>query len=175
MELVIAKRFKLGRKIGSGSFGSVFKGKDTQTNEDVAMKLESVNLQIPYLAHEYKVYGCLQGGQGIPSLLWYGAEGDYTVLVTDLLGPNLEELFNYCGRKFSLKTVLMLADQMIDRIEYVHSCGYIHRDIKPDNFVMGANTLGNIVYLVDFGLAKKYSEEWCCPQRLKLNTASLLH
>jgi casein kinase 1 epsilon len=68
---------------------------------------------------------------------WFGVEGEYSVMVMDLLGPSLEDLFNYCKRKFSLKTVLMLADQMIQRIEYIHSRLFLHRDIKPDNFLIG--------------------------------------
>lgn len=74
---------------------------------------------------------------GVPSVKWFGSEGDYNVLVIDLLGPSLEDLFNYCGKKFSLKTVLMLADQMLHRLEYMHSRSYIHRDVKPDNFLIG--------------------------------------
>jgi serine/threonine protein kinase len=76
----------------------------------------------------------------------------------DLLGPSLEDLFNYCGRRFSLKTVLMLADQMIRRVEYVHNKNFIHRDIKPDNFLMGMGSRGNQVHLIDFGLAKRYRD-----------------
>ncbi|KAF9619499.1 hypothetical protein IFM89_007247 [Coptis chinensis] len=65
-----------------------------------------------------------------------GAEGDYNVLVMDLFGPSLEDLFNFCSRKLSLKTVLMLADQMINQVEFVHTKSFLHQDIKPDNFLM---------------------------------------
>ncbi|XP_074083031.1 casein kinase I isoform X3 [Macrotis lagotis] len=100
----------------------------------------------------------MQGGVGIPSIKWCGAEGDYNVMVMELLGPSLEDLFNFCSRKFSLKTVLLLADQMISRIEYIHSKNFIHRDVKPDNFLMGLGKKGNLVYIIDFGLAKKYRD-----------------
>ncbi|KAI8000299.1 Casein kinase 1-like protein 1 [Camellia lanceoleosa] len=78
-----------------------------------------------------------QEGSGIPHVRWFGVEGDYNILVMDLLGPSLEDLFNFCNRKLSLKTILMLADQMINRVKSVHSKSFLHRDIKPDNFLMG--------------------------------------
>jgi serine/threonine protein kinase len=74
---------------------------------------------------------------GIPKVHWFGVEGEYSVMVMDMLGPSLEDLFTYCKRRFTLKTVLMLADQMIQRIEYIHSRLFLHRDIKPDNFLIG--------------------------------------
>ncbi|GAB4855350.1 Casein kinase 1-like protein 11 [Ancistrocladus abbreviatus] len=153
---IVGGKFKLGRKIGSGSFGELYLGVNIQNGEEVAVKLESVKTKHPQLHYESKLYMLLQGGTGIPHLKWFGVEGDYNAMVIDLLGPSLEDLFNYCNRKFSLKTVLMLADQLISRVEYMHSRGFIHRDIKPDNFLMGLGRKANQVYVIDYGLAKKY-------------------
>ena len=95
---------------------------------------------------------------GIPHIRWFGVERDYNVLVMDLLGPSLEDLFNFCSRRFTMKTVLMLADQMIGRVEYVHNKNFIHRDIKPDNFLMGVDKQRNVLSIIDLGLAKKFKE-----------------
>ncbi|KAH9801509.1 protein kinase domain-containing protein [Citrus sinensis] len=158
MEPRVGNKFRLGRKIGSGSFGEIYLGTNIQTNEEVAIKLENVKTKHPQLLYESKLYRILQGGTGIPNVRWFGVEGDYNVLVMDLLGPSLEDLFNFCSRKLSLKTVLMLADQMINRVEFVHSKSFLHRDIKPDNFLMGLGRRANQVYIIDFGLAKKYRD-----------------
>ncbi|KAM0932248.1 putative protein kinase CK1-CK1 family [Dioscorea sansibarensis] len=160
MDRVIGGKFKLGRKIGSGSFGELYLGVNIQTGEEVAVKLwlESVKAKHPQLHYESKLYMLLQGGTGIPHLKWFGVEGEYNVMVIDLLGPSLEDLFNYCNRKLSLKTVLMLADQLINRVEYMHSKGFLHRDIKPDNFLMGLGRRANQVYIIDYGLGKKYRD-----------------
>ncbi|KAG6537347.1 hypothetical protein ZIOFF_002436 [Zingiber officinale] len=156
MERVIGGKFKLGKKIGSGSFGELYIGVNIQGREEVAVKLESVKSKHPQLHYESKVYMLLQGGTGVPHLKWFGVEGEYNVMVIDLLGPSLEDLFCYCNRRFSLKTVLMLADQLLNRVEYMHSKSFLHRDIKPDNFLMGLRRKANQVYIIDYGLAKKY-------------------
>ncbi|EEF48211.1 casein kinase, putative [Ricinus communis] len=158
MERIVGGKYKLGRKIGSGSFGEIFLATHIDTFEIVAVKIENSKTKHPQLLYEAKLYNLLQGGSGIPSIKWSGADGEDNVLVLDLLGPSLEDLFVYCGRKFSLKTVLMLADQMITRIEYAHSKGFLHRDIKPDNFLMGLGRKANQVYIIDFGLAKRYRD-----------------
>lgn len=158
MEPRVGNKYRLGRKIGSGSFGEIYLGTNIQTSEEVAIKLENVKTKHPQLLYESKLYRILQGGTGIPNVRWFGVEGDYNVLVMDLLGPSLEDLFNFCSRKFSLKTVLMLADQMINRVEFVHSKSFLHRDIKPDNFLMGLGRRANQVYVIDFGLAKKFRD-----------------
>ncbi|XP_037947942.1 discs overgrown protein kinase-like [Teleopsis dalmanni] len=158
MELRVGNKYRLGRKIGSGSFGDIYLGTTINTGEEVAIKLECIRTKHPQLHIESKFYKTMQGGIGIPRIIWCGSEGDYNVMVMELLGPSLEDLFNFCSRHFSLKTVLLLADQMISRIDYIHSRDFIHRDIKPDNFLMGLGKKGNLVYIIDFGLAKKFRD-----------------
>jgi len=158
MELRVGRKYRLGRKIGSGSFGDIYLGTNMTTGEEVAIKLESVKTKHPQLLYESKIYRILHGGLGIPNVRWYGIEGDYNVMVLDLLGPSLEDLFNYCGRRFQLKTVLMLADQLLGRLEYVHTKSFIHRDVKPDNFLIGLGKRQSVIHIIDFGLAKKYRD-----------------
>lgn len=156
--LRVGVKYRIGRKIGSGSFGEIYLGTNIISGEVVAIKLESVRAKHPQLEYETHVYESLAGGVGIPSVRWFGTEGDYNAMVLDLLGPSLEDLFNFCNRKFSLKTILLLADQLISRIEYIHSKSFLHRDIKPNNFLMGMGKRGNQVNVIDFGLAKRYRD-----------------
>ncbi|KAF4351417.1 hypothetical protein F8388_001037 [Cannabis sativa] len=142
--------------IGDASTSS--RSNHVETNEIVAIKIENGKTKHPQLLYEAKVYRILQGGSGIANTKWSGVDGDDNILVLDVLGPSLEDLLVYCGRSFSLKTILMLADQMITRIEYVHSKGFLHRDVKPDNFLMGLGRKANQVYIIDFGLAKRYRD-----------------
>ncbi|KEG05844.1 casein kinase [Trypanosoma grayi] len=161
VELRVGNRFRIGQKIGSGSFGEIFRGTNIQTGDPVAIKLEPVKTRHPQLAFEARFYRILNAGGGvvgIPNVLYHGVEGEFNVMVIDLLGPSLEDLFSFCGRRFTLKTTLMLAVQMISRIEFVHNKGVIHRDIKPDNFLMGTGKRSHHVYIIDFGLAKQYRE-----------------
>jgi casein kinase 1 len=158
MELRVGNKYRIGRKIGSGSFGDIYKCNDVTTGEELAVKLEPIKTRHPQLLYEAKLYRVLQGGVGIPDVKLFSAEGDYNVMVLDLLGPSLEDLFNYCSRKFTLKTVLMIASQMITRLEYIHTKNFLHRDIKPDNFLVGLGHNAHVIYAIDFGLAKKYRD-----------------
>ena len=158
MELRVGGKYRLSRKLGCGAFGDIYHGTNIRTNEEVAIKLEPVRTKHPQLLYETKLYRILQGGVGVPNVHWFGVEGDYNVMVIDLLGPSLEDLLNYCKRKFSLKTVLMLADQMLQRIEFIHSRHFLHRDIKPDNFLIGIGKKQLYVYVIDFGLAKRFRD-----------------
>lgn len=158
LEIRVGGKYRLGKKIGKGSFGDVFLGINIQTHEEVAIKLESLNTRHPQLSYESKLMKMFQQEAGMPSMLWYGTEGGYNILVMELLGPSLEDLFSYCNRRFSLKTVVMIADQLLSRIETMHSKNFIHRDIKPDNFLIGLGERSKTIFTIDFGLSKKYRD-----------------
>ena len=157
-ETIIGKYYKLQRKIGSGSFGEIYECEDVRTKKHFAIKLENMNCPIPQLEAESKLYSILTGGPGIPQLKWFGESQPNRALVMDLLGSSLEDKLNECKRHMSLKTVLMLANQMLTSIEFIHNKNFIHRDIKPDNFVMGIGECANQLYMIDFGLAKRYRD-----------------
>lgn len=157
-ETRVGGKYILGRKLGSGSFGDIYLAVHEQTGKEFAVKMESARCKHPQLLYEAKLLRHLQGGPGIANVYYADIEGEYNVMVMDLLGPSLEDLFNYCNRKLSLKTVLNLADQMLERVEYLHSKNFIHRDIKPDNFLIGAGKKNRTLYMIDFGLAKRYRD-----------------
>ena len=165
--IIIADRYVLGEKIGSGSFGSIYSAFDNKKNIKVAMKLESVAMETQQLIIEKNHYvklgagtNCFDNNKGIPKIYDFFQnyklkQGYYNILVMDLLGDNLENLMQKCGGKFSLKTTIQIAIQLIERIKYLHDNSILHRDIKPDNFLIGPN---NIIHIVDLGLSKKYKD-----------------
>eukprot|EP00457_Paulinella_chromatophora_P007497 gb/GEZN01007520.1/.p1 GENE.gb/GEZN01007520.1/~~gb/GEZN01007520.1/.p1 ORF type:complete len:455 (+),score=54.07 gb/GEZN01007520.1/:94-1458(+) len=155
----IGSHWLMKQKIGSGSFGEIFLGIDTRTNQKVAIKLERLDAEYPQLEAEYTVYMSMKtGSRGIPKIYWFGMSGNYNVLIMELLGPSLETLYNMCERKFSLKTVSMLAIELLRRIEFQHTNQYLHRDIKPDNFLMGLRQNSHIVFMIDMGLSKRFED-----------------
>ncbi|CAL8085436.1 unnamed protein product [Orchesella dallaii] len=162
--VVGGQKYKLLEKIGTGSFGDIYLGirisniKPGEIHE-VAIKIESLDASHQILQLENQVYRALQAFRaGIPQFMGFKRDEElgYNVLVMELMGPSLDQLFDVCGRKFSEKTVLMLADQILERVAFLHSMSFIHRDIKPDNFLMGVGSKRQKVFMIDFGLAKQY-------------------
>uniref|UniRef100_A0A0X3NMW5 Casein kinase I isoform alpha n=1 Tax=Schistocephalus solidus TaxID=70667 RepID=A0A0X3NMW5_SCHSO len=161
-EFIVNKEWRLMKRIGAGSFGEIFYAINKVTKEEAAVKMEFFRHGAPIqLQTECQLLRLLKDCPGIAKLFWYGRDGEqnfYTALVMEYLGPSLEDLHVSCDCKFSLKTVALLADQMIKRVETLHKRCLIHRDIKPDNFAMGCGPNFNTVYIIDFGLSKFYMD-----------------
>lgn len=157
---VVGVHYRVGKKIGEGSFGVIFEGTNLLNNQQVAIKFEPRKSDAPQLRDEYRTYKILVGCPGIPNVYYFGQEGLHNILVIDLLGPSLEDLFDHCNRRFSTKTVVMVAKQMLSRVQTVHEKNLIYRDIKPDNFLIGrpGSKAANVIHVVDFGMAKQYRD-----------------
>jgi serine/threonine protein kinase len=161
-ELSLAKNYKLflNRKLGHGAFGEIYKGEEISTHKKIAVKCETVQeKKSSTLKKEIEILRYLRGIQGIPKLYLYIFSKSYNFMLFELLGPNIDELFHFCGKKFSLTTVLSLGLQMLNRIETIHSLHIIHRDIKPENFLIGKKDKLSTVYLCDFGLSKRFRDQ----------------
>ncbi|CEI91319.1 hypothetical protein G6F70_006225 [Rhizopus microsporus] len=157
---VVGVHYKVGKKIGEGSFGIIYEGVNLLNNQPVAIKFEPRKSDAPQLRDEYRTYKIMAGSVGIPTAYYFGQEGLHNILVIDLLGPSLEDMFDTCGRRFSIKTTAMLAKQMLTRVQTIHEKNLIYRDIKPDNFLIGkpGTDAENQIFIVDFGMAKLYRD-----------------
>ncbi|KAE8352643.1 kinase-like domain-containing protein [Aspergillus coremiiformis] len=151
--IYIDDRFKLLQSVSSGAQGQVFIAWDYRTRQKVAVKIMKYGENYD---SEVKAYSQLKGLPGIPELYWKGEDDRNHIVAIELLGPDLCEMFEKCKSHFSEKTVLMLAVQLICRLQSIHSRNCVHRDIKPDNVLMGLGSKANRVYVADFGLLEKY-------------------
>ncbi|KIM87764.1 hypothetical protein PILCRDRAFT_260501 [Piloderma croceum F 1598] len=158
MSSTFGGKYAIEKELAIGGCGTVFIGVHTIAGKEVAIKIEPAIAKYSPLKQESKIYKTLMGGPGVPWIMWSGRQGDFNVMVIDLLGPSLEDLFKMCNRHFTLKTVLLLTDQLLSRIEFIHTRDYVHRDIKPANFVMGTDKAAHLVNVIDFGLAKKFRD-----------------
>ena len=171
-KLMINGTYSIIKMLGCGAFGEIHLAYDTTLRVLRAIKFEMASHKNPALKHEYSVLEQLNKVEnnvitknpepviGIPKVYFFDRlEGRFNYMVMDLLGPSLSDLFQLKERIFSLETVLLLAIQILSRIEFIHEKGFLHRDIKPENFVIGLNEKSNLVHIIDFGLSKRYKDK----------------
>ncbi|KAL7174650.1 hypothetical protein ACSBR2_033818 [Camellia fascicularis] len=166
--------YKIERKLGKGGFGQVFVGRrlsvisggnDRTTGPgatEVALKFEhrnskGCNYGPPY---EWQVYNILGGSHGVPRVHYKGKQGDYYVMVMDMLGPSLWDVWNSSGQSMSSEMVACIAVESLSILEKMHTRGYVHGDVKPENFLLGrpSSPQEKKLFLVDLGLATKWRD-----------------
>jgi serine/threonine protein kinase len=151
--------YELDQIIGRGRFGRVYKGTHTDTGEFVAVKLEDRRQESKLLEEAETIKNIRKTCKGVPEIYRIGNSNKWNYMIMSYLGPNLEELFIYCKRQFSLKTTVLLSLQIFNIIKGIHESGIIHRDIKPDNFVIGFGESHNKIFLIDFGLSISFIDK----------------
>ncbi|CAN6991585.1 hypothetical protein IGI04_003662 [Brassica rapa subsp. trilocularis] len=163
--------YKVERKLGKGGFGQVFVGRRISGGNDrsagasileVALKFEhrsskGCNYGPP---HEWQVYNTLGGSHGVPRVHFKGRQGDYYIMVMDMLGPSLWDIWNTSGQAMSSEMVACIAVESLSILEKMHAKGYVHGDVKPENFLLGqpSTSQEKKLFLVDLGLATKWRE-----------------
>mmetsp|Transcript_76901 Transcript_76901/g.215760 ORF Transcript_76901/g.215760 Transcript_76901/m.215760 type:complete len:349 (-) Transcript_76901:45-1091(-) len=156
----IADRFEIDRKLGEGSFGEVYRGVDAKTGVQVAIKFEESSTSAPgSLKNEFHILDQLRRPfqrHGFAEVYHFSKTGKWSVMVMELLGHSLEDCVEVCGGKLKVSSTVLVAEQVLHRIEYLHSKCIIHRDIKPENFMWGIGRKVHHLYLIDFGLSVKY-------------------
>ena len=145
-------------QLGKGGFGQLYLGRNLKENDLVAIKVEERGSR-SHLYAEFQILKEIENEKGIPKVYEFHKGHKHNYLMMQLLGKSLDKLFTEMKRHFSIKTVSMIGYQMVQRIEYVHSKGYIHRDIKPGNFLIGKSSEKERLYIIDFGLSKKYIDK----------------
>lgn len=161
---IINKSFicHLNNVIGSGTFGKVLYATCINQKTEYAIKFEKSSVKSSVIEIEYDIYKQLQSHEGIPKVVWTGEYKKYKLMVMELLGPSLDKYFIACNKSFNTLTAAIMGDQMIRRIHYIHSKGFVHRDVKPNNFMLGkfSKSMDYInektLYVIDFGLSKEY-------------------
>lgn len=158
--LLVNARWRLERQLGSGAFAKVYEARDVKRGVVVAVKLERVGGKM-LLEKESQIYSTIDDHRGadsrIPRMYYFGREGPYNVLVMDCLGASLGQLLRRRGKGFSTKSVLQMAIQGVKCLQELHRAGVVHRDIKPDNMVVGHRNDARL-FLVDFGLATWFKD-----------------
>jgi casein kinase I family protein HRR25 len=152
---MIANKYKLLEQIGSGSFGCIYKGENIRTHKLVAIKVEPIKYDLKLLKRESKIYQNLSGSPNIPIVKWFGKDSENYYMVINLLGDSLQDLkAKQKNNVFSFKSTLQIGIKILEILKYIHEKELVHRDIKPDNFLLSLDR--KHIYIIDFGFCKRY-------------------
>ncbi|KAI9568078.1 kinase-like domain-containing protein [Boletus coccyginus] len=153
-------RYRIGEKLESGLYSTVFCSQDIFTGQEFAVKLEPCNGPKSYLKHKYGVLNTLQGGMmpGLPRPIWLGREGVYCIMMLKSLGPFLHKLSLKSSNLFSLSQVAKIRLHLISCLKHIYSYNFIHQDIKPDNILTGIRNEQDTIFLINFGIAQRYHD-----------------
>lgn len=156
--MIIGRQYQVGKKIGQGSFGVIFEGKNILNGQKIALKFESKKNKTLQLRKEYNAYHLLTGVKGVPKTYYYREEERYNILGLELLGPSLETVFEKNDRVFSLDMIVDFGKQMIRILQRIHEQEFMYRDVKPDNFLTGRKNDSDRkeIYIVDLGMVERY-------------------
>lgn len=152
---IINNKYKILERIGEGAFGSIYKGQNIRTMELVAIKIEPICNETKLLKNESTAYQYLNNIDGIPSVKWFGKDEDNYYMVIHLLGDSLQTIKNKRDC-FSLKLVLQIGIHIVELLKTIHEKGLVHRDVKPDNFLLGLHSDSKRIFIIDFGFCKSY-------------------
>ncbi|KAA6401581.1 MAG: putative Casein kinase I hhp1, partial [Streblomastix strix] len=141
-----------------GSFGVVFICESSESKKLYATKVELARSRSPKLQKEFQRYQALMGNLGFPEVRYFWNNKDYNAVVMELLGESLDDLHKRAFRRFNIITIILVAIQLIQRIQAMHNMGYLHRDIKPENFLIGQGDKTSLIYVIDFGLSKQFRD-----------------
>lgn len=161
MKHLLSDDYKFLDMLGSGSFGEVFLVRDKKTKIEYAAKIEEKKNH-SRLAEENKIYKQLRKGgmkSGLPKVYKFIELGDppkFNGMIMEILDKNLDQILQECNSKFELSTVLKLGYDIIELLKQVHNAGFLHRDIKPNNFMIGKGRHKKDLYIMDFGLSKQF-------------------
>lgn len=154
---ILFNKYKLLDKIGHGSYGEIYKGINIRTKEYVAIKIENIQHGKRLLKNEAIIYKYLNNCKGIPTIKWFGVDTQHNYMIINLLGDTLEYLKQQQpSNTFNISLILKIGIQILELLQLIHSKGFIHRDIKPDNFLFGLNQSSTTIYIIDFGFCKTY-------------------
>lgn len=154
---ILFNKYKLLDKIGHGSYGEIYKGVNIRTKEYVAIKIENIQHGKRLLKNEANIYKYLNNCKGIPTIKWFGVDTQHNYMIINLLGHTLEYLKRQQpSNTFNITLILKIGIQILELLQLIHTKGFIHRDIKPDNFLFGLNQSSGTIYIIDFGFCKTY-------------------